>query len=56
MTWWEFGVLKISAVSAGILLGVYFYNALYKLNTLFWITCLGLGLVLVCRIWLGKRH
>ena len=55
MAWWELGLLKISVASAGILIGIYLYDDLSNLKTLFWITYLGLGLILVYRIWLRPR-
>lgn len=35
--WWEISLIKICLLSLGILLGLYFYNTLVQLLSLWWL-------------------
>lgn len=47
--WWEVGLIKICLISLGILLGLYFYNALDGLMWLWWILFVVTGIYFIVR-------
>ena len=51
--WWEIGLLKVCLVSFGIILGVYFFDALQPFLWLWWVLFGGLALYFIAR-WLKE--
>lgn len=42
LRWWEMSLIKISLISFGILLGIYFHEHLVKFSVIWWVLFIGI--------------
>lgn len=47
--WWEVGLIKICLISLGILLGLYFYDYLAGLLSLWWVLFVATAIYFIAR-------